>query len=527
MLTQKALAHLPLLMHERPSQVALIGLGSGVTLASALVHPVTGVDVIELSPEVVEASHSFIHENGGALSDPRTRLIVGDGRTHLLLSDRRYDVIVSEPSNPWMAGVATLFTREFFLAARDRLTPGGLLCQWTHTYNMSEADLRSIVATFASVFPHGTMWKVGDGDLLLIGSGDEAPPALANIAHGWNRPGVAADLGEVGAEDPFALLSMFLGASPELRAFAAGAALQADDRLALEFSGPFAALSGGASDNEHVLERLSRSTPLPEPVARALADADARAWRNRGAMMLKAGAHDAAYTSFARAVAADSSDRAALDGLVDTALTIDRYDEALHTLRQVTADRPDDCGPLIALSKLHASAGRFDEAVAAAIRASEIRPTSADAMEQLASIYADLGDEQNLSPISAWLRRTFPDRSGTFYYSAAAEFLAGRLAPALEAIEHAVSIDGGSANVHNLRGAIHARLGRVADARAAFQTALTLDPRDSATYANYGLLELALGNREDAANLFGEALALDPASPVGRQGIAEAQLTSQ
>jgi tetratricopeptide (TPR) repeat protein len=56
---------------------------------------------------------------------------------------------------------------------------------------------------------------------------------------------------------------------------------------------------------------------------------------------------------------------------------------------------------------------------------------------------------------------------------------------------------------------------------------LTLDPRDSATYANYGLLELALGNREDAANLFGEALALDPASPVGRQGIAEAQLTSQ
>ena len=128
MLTQKLLAHLPLLLHPDPHSVYIIGLGSGVTLGSALTHPIDRATVSEISPEVVAASNAFTAENHGALGDPRARLIVGDGRSHLLLSDQRYDVIISEPSNPWMAGVSALFTREFFAAARERLQPGGILC---------------------------------------------------------------------------------------------------------------------------------------------------------------------------------------------------------------------------------------------------------------------------------------------------------------------------------------------------------------------------------------------------------------
>ena len=118
---------------------------------------------------MIEASRFFAAENHDALSDPRTRLIVGDGRSHLLLSQRTYDVIISEPSNPWIAGVSALFTREFFLAARDRLAPGGIICQWANAYNISDRDLRSIVATFLSVFPDGTAWLVGADDVLLVG----------------------------------------------------------------------------------------------------------------------------------------------------------------------------------------------------------------------------------------------------------------------------------------------------------------------------------------------------------------------
>ena len=162
-------------------------------------------------------SRLFVDENRHALADPRTHLIVGDGRSHLQLSRRKYDVIISEPSNPWIAGVAALFTREFFLAARERLAPGGMICQWANAYNISDGDLRSIVATFLSVFPHGTAWLVGADDVVLLAS--DAPldesPARTSSAIG-RRPGVAEDLATVAAVEPFSLLSLFVGGPAEL-----------------------------------------------------------------------------------------------------------------------------------------------------------------------------------------------------------------------------------------------------------------------------------------------------------------------
>src|SRR5213078_2854482 len=181
------------LVHGKARDICVIGLGSGVTLGSALASgAVEHADVVEISPEVVEASHFFDRENGGALAKPGTRLIVGDGRSHLLLTPRKYDVIVSEPSNPWMSGVATLFTREFFEAARGHLSRDGLLCQWAHTYDISRDDLQSIVRTFASVFPRATLWLVGESDLLLIGStGREVDERLGAVASTGRRGSVA------------------------------------------------------------------------------------------------------------------------------------------------------------------------------------------------------------------------------------------------------------------------------------------------------------------------------------------------
>lgn len=152
-----------------------MGVGSGVTVGAALTHPVPRVDVLELSPEVVEASAFFEAENQHALADPRTRLIVGDGRSHLLLTRQRYDVIISEPSNPWIAGVAALFTREFFAEARECLRPGGVVCQWANAYHLGEGDLRSIAATFSDAFPDATAWLIGEHDVLFVGTAPEAP----------------------------------------------------------------------------------------------------------------------------------------------------------------------------------------------------------------------------------------------------------------------------------------------------------------------------------------------------------------
>ncbi len=210
MLRQTMLAHLPLLLHAAPSDVCIIGLGSGVTAGAALAHPVDRVDTIELSREVVRASDFFSTENRAALRDPRGHLLVGDGRTHLRLASRTYDVIISEPSSPWIAGAAPLFTRELFAAARDRLNPGGLFAQRVHLQGVPRADVRSILATFADVFPHTTLWLAGETDLLVIGSREALRPRVQELPRRWQVPGVAADFERVQVRDPFGLLMSFV-----------------------------------------------------------------------------------------------------------------------------------------------------------------------------------------------------------------------------------------------------------------------------------------------------------------------------
>ena len=277
MLTQRLLGLLPVLLHRDPEEICIIGLGSGVTAGSALARgTVRRADVVEISPEVTEASRFFDRENGGVLDAPGVRVIVADGRSHLLLTRRRYDVIVSEPSNPWMAGIAALFTREFFEAARARLQPDGLLCQWAHTYDMSQADLQSIVQTFASVFPQATMWLVGQGDLLLIGTNGASIEAhLEGLSARLRQGTTSALLADVAIADraaPFALFSLLVGGPAELQRYGSGAAIQRDDRMALEFSAPRAIYGRPTSGNAAIdpaTERAGRTDARSEASVRS------------------------------------------------------------------------------------------------------------------------------------------------------------------------------------------------------------------------------------------------------------------
>ncbi|HVQ13775.1 MAG TPA: fused MFS/spermidine synthase, partial [Vicinamibacterales bacterium] len=381
MLTQKLLAHLPLLLHPNPRQVGIVGLGSGVTLASALVHPVASVDVVEISPEVIEASAYFEEVNRRALDDPRTRLVRGDGRTHFSFTSRRYDVVISEPSNPWMAGVATLFTQEFFQTVRGRLARGGIFCQWAHTYDVSDANLRSIVATFRAAFPDGTMWLAGDGDLLLVGSTAPLEPRLESISTAWQRPGVGEDLRTVGMQDPFALLSLFVGGPRELSKYAAGAGIQTDDRTALEFSGPLAVFAPVSTNHTATLRALLDGGQKPDAVARAVAGATASQWRDRGAMLMKAEAFDSAYRDYVTSLDL-AADTTTLDGFVRAATAARQQDDAERRLRTLIRQRASEAAPRVSLAELLGVRGRYDEAIAIAREATMLAPGNAAAWEQ-------------------------------------------------------------------------------------------------------------------------------------------------
>ena len=514
MLTQRLVAHVPLLLHEDPKEVCIIGLGSGVTLGSALRHPIEHADVVELSPEVVEASRYFEQENYRALSDSRTHLIVGDGRSHLLLTNRKYDVIVSEPSNPWIAGVASLFTREFFAAARARLAPGGIICQWAHTYNISNGDLRSIIATFRSVFPNGTAWLIGEEDVLLIASDAPIEPRLANIGRGWRRPGVAEDLATVGAREPFSLLSLYVAGPSELAKYTASAAILTDDRSALEFSAPRELHNRGASGNAATLLAL-RGQVVPQ--------ATSANWHNLAAMMFKSDMFAAAYDDEVRALDLDPVNDEAVAGLVDAAVMSGRYPDAMKRLDAARDSGRETIQGMVARAKLLAASGSHDDAVLVAREAAAKSPKDPAPVEELAAIYADRGDVASLDPVVATLQQLAPGRASTLYYAAAAAFLHDKFAAAVSLAKQAAAADSMYSAVYDLLGAAYVKVGDLNSARDAFRRSLELNGHDSSAYANLGRIELAAGDRTSAARDFTESLWLDPESESAHQGLLEAQ----
>jgi spermidine synthase len=527
MLTQRLLGLLPTLLHPAPREALVIGLGSGVTVDAVIASgEVQRTDVVEISPEVVEASAFFEHKNGGVLTRPGVRLLVGDGRSHLRLSPRNYDVIVSEPSNPWMAGVAALFTREFFEAARARLRTGGVFCQWAHTYEITQRDLQSIVRTFSSVFPHGTMWLVGDGDLLLIGLPDRGInsrlAALPERLRKGRIPALLADIRVAADAAPFMLLSMFAGGPGELASYGAGSALQIDDRMSLEFTA-VPAMYAPSEGNAVRLRALRAAAVQPPAVAASMQKATAADWTARGLAGLRADAFGMAHESFRRAIDLDARSGAALRGSADAAAGAGTSIDEAKWLRELAADQTENAEVRIALSYVLASLGSEDEAITLAVDAARIEPARPEPLEQLASILSDIGDGPRLQAVADELVRRFPARVEGRYYQAAASYLASRTGEADTIVRALLAANPAHAKAHNLSGVICANAGNHDCAKAAFEQSMRLDPRDPSVYVNLGSVHLERGEASAAADYFAEALAIDMTSASARDALLKAR----
>ena len=195
MSTQALLAHIPLLFGPPAARALVIGLASGVTVGTAARYPLERIDTVEIEPAVVEASHFFDDYNGRPMEDARVRVIVDDGRTYLSGTAERYDVIISEPPNPWVTGAADLFTREFFHLARGALRPRGRLLQWLQLYGLEPTGFRAILAAMRAEFPsvYVFSWEPGYGDVLVLAAAE--PLRREDIPH-WERlpPAVREDL---------------------------------------------------------------------------------------------------------------------------------------------------------------------------------------------------------------------------------------------------------------------------------------------------------------------------------------------
>jgi spermidine synthase len=258
--TQVMLSQLSLLLAPRIERSLIIGFASGVSVGAMLQSPVTSVECVELEPATVPASRFFEHVNNRPLEDSRLRLIIDDARTYLRVTPSRYDIIISEPSHPWVPGVANLFTEEFFKLTRDRLTDDGIFVQWLQIYQLSTASLRSALATYLKVFPHVLVFRVGGAakgkDLILVGS--LRPIGLDRIGERMIDPRMAAEMGRVGIQSEADVRSWFICDENRLAPAVAGAVINTDDNMHIETTVPKEAFLPVMQSNAAWIEALSR-----------------------------------------------------------------------------------------------------------------------------------------------------------------------------------------------------------------------------------------------------------------------------
>ncbi|HXJ61578.1 MAG TPA: fused MFS/spermidine synthase [Verrucomicrobiae bacterium] len=243
--TQILLGQLPMLLAPKQDETLVIGLGSGLTLGSVLTHPVQRVECIELEDAVVQGSRFFEEFNGRPLTDPRAALVVNDARNHLLVTDRKYDVIISEPSNPWIPGAANLFTREFFEVSRRKLQPDGLFCQWIQIYELHPDHFQSILRTFSSVFPEVHLFRVNH-DAILIGSANPLPMVPREVLARFT-PAVRRDLERIHIRTVEDLLARYWVGGGEAKQGLDRFPLNTDDNMLIEFAAPLQLLTGPTS----------------------------------------------------------------------------------------------------------------------------------------------------------------------------------------------------------------------------------------------------------------------------------------
>ncbi|MDP2314054.1 MAG: fused MFS/spermidine synthase [Pseudomonadota bacterium] len=258
--TQVLVAHTAFLFTgERAKNAALIGLASGITLGAMTLHPeLENIDVIELEPAMAEATEFFRAWNHAALDDERVNVLANDGRNQLLLTPPgTYDIIVAEPSNPWLTGVSNLFTREFFEMGKARLAPGGIWSQWVQMYGMDARDLQSIMRTFATVYPHVLVFStIEDADLVMIGSDSPLDFDLAKArALATKNPAVTAELHAVGVDDGYDLLCHALFDRDMVLWRTNGIPLNTDDNLLVEYSAPKNLHTETSTDNFRMLRK--------------------------------------------------------------------------------------------------------------------------------------------------------------------------------------------------------------------------------------------------------------------------------
>ncbi len=449
MTTQLLIGYLPRFHHPSPEQILVIGYGGGITAGVAAAFPETvRVDCVEIEPAVLGAAPWFDALNRGSYDDPKVNIIEGDARNFLNVSSETYDIIISEPSNPWIAGVGSLFTAEFYELAASRLAPGGVFAQWLQLYELSPDEVRMVLGEFQRQFPEVSVWEMGVGDLVLLGSPEPLRfdiDVMERIVA--NDVTVRRDFQEhLELNDPLAIFAAYTLSSGEVEQFVAGAPRNTDDRPVLEFNAPRNLFSDTWDMNVRLLNDY-RSTLIPEGLSAAVRE---RVYVALMEPLLARGQDQLAARGLRELAEMDESSATSVF-LATARLSIHsgRYDDARESLRAVEslssgAGQLDKYGAereeLWAL--LYEESGDRDQAIESYRRAVVLDPSRVDYLQELAELYAL---SRQWDDAALWMDRyiqTGPYAAAS-YWELLGEYLAagGRVGESVAAFERALDLE--------------------------------------------------------------------------------------
>ena len=216
--TQAALAFLPMSAMTEPYRAAIIGFGTGMTAHHLLSDEfLEHLDIVEIEEEMYKLAMKFRPQNSRAYDDPRVKIYFQDAKTYFYSAHSEYDLIISEPSNPWVSGVANLFTVEFYTHLRRFLSEDGVLVQWMHLYEFDNDLLLSILKSIDLVFPHLSIYTVpgAEDDVIIMAS--QRPFSLKGAGRLTSSAAIAKELAHLGTKPEFFGSQNYLVASPSLR----------------------------------------------------------------------------------------------------------------------------------------------------------------------------------------------------------------------------------------------------------------------------------------------------------------------
>jgi len=558
--TELISGHLPMVLHDDPEDVLVIGLGSGITLGAVELYPsLSSVEAVEIESAVIEGADYFAQFNGDALNNKKLTMIQADARNYLLAqtkTDKKYDVITAEPSNPWMAGNSILFTREQFKLYNQVLNDDGIICQWIHYYSMGVDDLRTVFKTFTDVFPNATLWRT-KGDILLIGTKNVQVIDFAALNLRMQLEDISNDLKRIEVDDIYDLLGKFVMGPAALADLCDGAPLHTDDHPILQFSAPKNLHNeANLKDNALMLQRAAQRIEDVEieNVGPLLINYQDEAsfseeiQKQRGffihytaavanAQMALISKAEGDYTAQAEYVDAASAANEAILGtgandayahrrLAWIYITRGELSVALTHLQQAVALNPTYAPTWIQLAGIYSYLNSYEEAAEAYSNAIDQTGGNVFSYLRRGKVYEKAGDyDAAIADYNTAIGLHPDDEGDDLAYAYRASAYLGKDSPedralALVDVNKAISINSRRAEAYTSRGLIYYELGKGAVEAAATSyfnraladcgKAISINPALGEAYLYEGYVHLEKGDKTLAISSADEAIEKDP-----------------